>query len=188
MIFEPTHITGAFVVRLEPYRDERGFFARTWCEDEFARHGLADRMVQSSLSHNRLAGTLRGLHFSWPPSREAKLVRCVKGRILDVAIDLRPDSPSMLQQVAIELDDREHAALFLPQGVAHGFQTLVDECSVLYQMSERFQPGLGDGVRHDDPCFGLRWPLPVAMIAPRDRDYPDFDATAHARRWLGGRA
>lgn len=186
MIFEATPIAGAYVVRIEPHRDERGFFARVWCEDEASRHGLPDRMVQSSLSHNRLAGTLRGLHFSWPPSTEAKLVRCVMGRILDVIVDLRPRSPSLLQHVAIELDDCEHAALFIPPGVAHGFQTLADDSCVLYQMSERFQAALGGGVRHDDPLFGLRWPLPVTAIAARDRDYPDFDLAAHTRRWTAG--
>lgn len=178
MIFEPTPIDGAFVVRLEPRTDERGFFARTWCRDEFAAHGIEIDIVQSSVSHNRVAGTVRGMHYSAPPSREGKLVRCERGRIHDVIVDLRHGSPSFLKQFAIELDDRRRDALYIPPQVAHGFQTLEAECDVLYMMSDRYVPELARGARHDDPQFGIRWPLPVSVIAERDRTWPDFAAGA----------
>ena len=183
MIFLPTAIAGARIVELECKTDERGFFARTWCREEFGRAGIGVNMVQASVSHNRLRGTLRGLHFTWPPSREAKLVRCERGRVFDVIVDLRPQSPSYLQHVAVTLDGETHSALYIPPGVAHGFQTLADECTVLYMMTDFYRPELADGVRFDDPAFGLSWPLPVSCIIERDRGYPDFDPAAHAARY-----
>ena len=131
-------------------------------------------MLQASLSHNRSAGTIRGMHFSRLPAQEGKLVRCQNGRMLDVIVDLRRDQPSYLKQVAVELDDRSHRALYIPPGVAHGFQTLVDDCDVLYMMTQAYQPEFAAGVRFDDPAFGIRWPLPVNVISDRDRAYPDF--------------
>ncbi|MCC2658640.1 MAG: dTDP-4-keto-6-deoxy-D-glucose epimerase [Panacagrimonas sp.] len=174
MIFHPTLIAGAVVVEPQRAEDERGFFARVWCESEFARHGIEVSMLQASLSHNRSAGTIRGMHFSRLPAQEGKLVRCQNGRMLDVIVDLRRDQPSYLKQVAVELDDRSHRALYIPPGVAHGFQTLVDDCDVLYMMTQAYQPELAAGVRFDDPAFGIRWPLPVSVISDRDRAYPDF--------------
>ncbi|HEU5297039.1 MAG TPA: dTDP-4-dehydrorhamnose 3,5-epimerase family protein [Burkholderiaceae bacterium] len=174
MIFEATAIRGAFVVRPERRVDERGFFARVWCRDEFAAQGIAIDIVQASVSHNRRAGTLRGLHYSLSPAQEGKLVRCERGRIHDVLVDLRVDGPSYLQHVALELDDVSRDAVYIPPGVAHGFQTLVDDCQVLYMMSDVYRPELATGVRFDDPAFGLRWPLPVSVIAERDRDYADY--------------
>lgn len=182
MIFTPTPIAGAFVITPEPVEDERGSFARIWCESEFAAHGIQGSIAQASLSHNLRAGTVRGMHFSMVPAREGKLVRCQNGRILDVIVDLRADQPSYLRQFAIELDDRGHGALYIPPGVAHGFQTLVDDTDVIYMMTQAYRPELAAGVRHDDPAFDIRWPLPVSVISPRDRDYPDFDPAQWARR------
>lgn len=183
MIFQPTPIPGALLVQLERNTDDRGFFARSWCRNEFERQGIAVDMVQASLSHNRTAGTLRGLHFAWPLSQEAKLVRCERGRVLDVILDLRPASPAFLRHFAVGLDDQQHNALYIPRGVAHGFQTLVDECTVLYMMTDFYRPELADGVRFDDPAFGIAWPLPVTSIVERDRRYPDFDAALHTSRY-----
>jgi dTDP-4-dehydrorhamnose 3,5-epimerase len=181
VIFEPTPIAGAYVVKPEPQTDERGFFARLWCKDEFARHGIADPMVQSSLSYTRRAGTLRGMHFAWAPSQEAKLVRCGRGRVFDMLLDLRPESESFLAHFGRELDAPSHAAIYVPPGVAHGHQTLEDHCELFYMMTEAYRPELAAGVRYDDPAFGLRWPLPVTEIAERDRTYSDFDPAVHRR-------
>ena len=183
MIFQPTPILDAHAVELDRKADDRGFFARTWCREEFARNGIAVDMVQASVSHNRLAGTLRGLHFAWPPSAEAKLVRCERGRVLDVILDLRPTSPSFLRHAAFTLDDARRNALYIPPGVAHGFQTLVEDCTILYMMTDFYRPELADGVRFDDRAFGIKWPLPVSCIIERDRGYADFDPAAHAERY-----
>ena len=179
MIFEPTPIVGAFVVRPEPQADERGFFARLWCREEFAKHGIAAGIEQSSVSVNPRAGTLRGMHFSWAPALEGKLVRCGRGRVFDAIVDLRPSSPSFLKHYERELDAPSYSALYVPPGVAHGFQTLADDCEVVYMMTDVYRPELAAGVRYDDPVFGLRWPLAVTAIADRDRGYPDFDPVAH---------
>ncbi len=183
MIFRPTPIPGAQVIELERWSDERGFFARSWCREEFARAGIDAEMVQASVSHNRLAGTLRGLHFAWPPSREAKLVRCERGSVHDVILDLRPESPAFQRHFAVVLDDVQRNALYIPPGLAHGFQTLADDCGVLYMMTEAYRPELADGVRFDDPAFGIAWPRPVSSIAARDREYPGFDPARHASRY-----
>lgn len=183
MIFEKTTLPGTVVVTPEFRHDERGFFARTWCREDFSAGGLSCDMVQASVSHNREAGTLRGLHFSWPPSREGKLVRCESGRIHDVALDLRPDSPSFIKHFSIVLDAELRNALYIPPGVAHGFQTLDPNSVVLYMMSEFYRAELSDGARFDDPAFGIKWPLPVSSILQRDRAYPDFDVVAHSSRF-----
>lgn len=178
MIFTPLTIPGAFAIEVERRDDARGYFARLWCREEFRAHGIDVEIVQASVSHNRVAGTLRGLHFSRPPSAEGKLVRCSRGRIHDVILDLRRDSPAYLRHVAVDLDDRSHTALFVPPGVAHGFQTLTDDTEVVYMMTDFYRPELADGVRYDDPAFGIRWPLAVTCIAERDRAYPDYAAAA----------
>ena len=183
MIFEATTIPGAVIVQAGRREDERGFFARVWCREEFAAHGIDVGIAQASISHNRLAGTLRGLHFAWPPADEGKLVRCERGRIFDVIVDLRPQSPSFLKHFALQLDDDNRTALYIPPGVAHGFQTLTHDSSILYMMSEAYRPEFAAGVRHDDIAFAVRWPMPVAMIAERDRSYPTFDRQAHAARF-----
>ena len=183
MKFDELSIDGAYAIEVERKTDERGYFGRIWCRDEFAALGIEVDMIQASVSHNRCAGTLRGLHFTWPPSCEAKLVRCGYGRIFDVLVDLRPYSPTYLSHVGIELDARSYKALYIPQGVAHGFQSLVDESDVVYMMTETYRPEFADGVRYDDSVFGIRWPMPVSMIAERDRTYADFDEGAHRRRF-----
>ena len=181
------------LVTAEPIADERGHFARLWCRGSFAAAGLAIEIEQASLSYNHQAGTVRGMHFTWAPSREGKLVRCARGRVHDVVLDLRPGSPAFGQHLAVVLDAEQGHALYIPPGVAHGYQTLVDATELHYMMSEPYQPDLADGVRHDDPAFGIDWPLPVTCIAARDRDYPAFDAEAHrarfvARQSIGGRS
>ena len=175
MIFVPTPIPGCFVIELEPIEDERGSFARTWCEREFGARGLATRMVQASVSFNKQAGTLRGLHYQRSPHAEAKLVRCPRGAIWDVVVDLRPDSPAFLRHHAVTLSPDDRRMLYVPEGVAHGFQTLTDGTEVAYQMSYPHVPDAAAGVRWDDPAFGIAWPLPVTAIAARDRSYPDFE-------------
>ena len=183
MKITPLALDGVRLVEIERLADERGYFARLWCRQAFADAGLAFTVEQTSASYNDRAGTVRGLHFAWPPAAEGKLVRCARGRMLDVLLDLRPHSPSYRQHLAVELDADSHRALLLPPGVAHGFQTLEDATEVHYMMDEAYRPGLGDGVRYDDPQFGIRWPLPVSSISERDRQYPDCDAVAHARRF-----
>lgn len=180
MKFKPTPLEGAFVIEVEPHEDLRGLFARTWCAREFAEHGLETQMVQTSFSRNTQRGTVRGMHLQLPPSREAKLVRCTRGRIYDVIVDLRPQSPTFLQHFGVELSAESANALYIPTLFAHGFQTLVDACDVSYQMSDFYAPQLGFGLRWNDPALGIAWPIDgeVAMLA-RDREYPDFDPAAY---------
>jgi dTDP-4-dehydrorhamnose 3,5-epimerase len=172
--FEPAGLDGAWVLHLERHDDERGFFARVWCADEFLRRGLNPRLVQCSLSYNRAAGTLRGMHYQAPPAQEAKVVRCIRGAIHDVLIDLRPESPSYRQWVARELTADNRLSFYVPEGVAHGFLTLSDASEVLYLISSEYAPALARGVRWDDPAFHVSWPSRPSIISERDRDYPDF--------------
>ncbi len=175
MKFEPLGLPGAVLVRMERYSDERGFFARSACVEEFAAQGLSAAFVQSSISWNPRRGTLRGLHFQWPPSSESKLVRCVRGSIHDVLLDLRPGEATYLSWRAIVLDQDSRDAVYIPSGVAHGFQTLTDDCEVLYQMTDFHAPLLADGVRWNDPAFAISWPLNTGIvISPRDAQYPHF--------------
>ncbi|MGA8706179.1 MAG: dTDP-4-dehydrorhamnose 3,5-epimerase family protein [Steroidobacteraceae bacterium] len=175
MQFEPLGVAGAALVRIEPLPDPRGFFARTFCAREFAAAGLATAVAQSSVSYNERAGTVRGMHFQWPPSQEAKLVRCLRGRLHDVLLDLRPQSPSYLRHVAVSLDEDNRDAVFIPPGIAHGFQTLSDRTEVLYQMSDYFVPDISTGFRCNDPAFGIAWPMPVSAMSERDANCDDFD-------------
>ena len=174
MIFRPTALAGLLVVEPELEPDERGFFARLHCPVEFAAAGIDFRPVQTSLSHNDRRHTLRGLHFQAPPRAEAKLVRAVRGRVFDVAVDLRPQSPTCHGWVGIELDAARGAALFIPQGFAHGFLTLEPDTDLLYQISPGYLPGHDRGLRWDDPAIGICWPATPAVISPRDADYPDL--------------
>ena len=174
MHFEPLTIAGAMRVRIDRKADERGFFARTFCTDEFAAHGLPAAAVQASISFNVRRGTIRGLHFQWPPSKEGKLVRCLRGSLWDVLLDLRPGSPSYLRHQAVTLDEDNRDAVFIPHGVGHGFQTLADETEVHYQMSDVFVAELQSGLRWNDPAFGIAWPMPVSVMSGRDAAYPDF--------------
>lgn len=191
MYFDPLAIDGAMRVRIDSKPDLRGFFARTYCDQEFAAHGLPPTSVQCSISFNSKRGTVRGMHFQWPPSQEGKLVRCLRGQLLDVLLDLRPHSPSYLQHQAVTLDDSSRDAVFIPSGVAHGFQTLADSTEVLYQMSDVFVAELQSGFRWNDPGFGITWPLLQIVISERDANYPDFDRTryeAEYRRRQAGKA
>lgn len=175
MIFKETPLAGAFVIELEERADERGSFARTFCEREFAAHGLPVRFPQSNLSRNRLAGTLRGMHYQLAPYAEAKLVRCTTGAIYDAIVDLRTGSPTRYQSFGVTLDARAGTALFVPAGFAHGFITLADDTQVSYQMGEFFNADAARGFRWNDPAFDLVWPREVTVIAQRDATYPNFE-------------
>ena len=175
MIITETKLKGVFLIDLERKEDERGFFARTWCRNEFEQRGLNPRLVQCSVSFNKHKGTLRGLHYQAAPHEEAKLVRCTRGAIHDVAVDLRPDSPTYLRWTAAELTAANGRALYVPEGCAHGFQTLADDSEVLYQISEFYCPESARGARWDDPAFGIEWPPAVRRIlSERDAAYPDY--------------
>jgi dTDP-4-dehydrorhamnose 3,5-epimerase len=174
VIFTETPLQGAFLIDLEPHCDERGFFARSFCRREFETHGLNPAIAQRSLSLNHKAGTLRGMHFQSAPAGEAKLVRCLQGRIYDAIVDLRPESATYRKHFAVELSAESYRALFIPELFAHGFQSLVDETLVEYQMSESYAPEYGRGFRYDDPAFALVWPLAVTVISERDLAWPAF--------------
>ena len=163
---------GAFTVNLDRIEDERGFFARSFCEKEFSAQGLVSRFVQCNVSYNRLAGTLRGMHFQVEPHGEAKLVRCTMGVVYDVIVDIRPDSPTYLVSFGIELSAANRNALLIPHGFAHGFQALRDDTEVLYKMSEFFHPASARGIRWDDPVLALRWPMDNPILSDKDRGYP----------------
>jgi dTDP-4-dehydrorhamnose 3,5-epimerase len=173
MRFEATEIPGVLLVEAEPRADERGSFARLHCPDEFAAAGHAFAPVQTSLSRNPTPFTLRGLHYQPAPHAETKLVRCVRGRIFDVAVDLRPESPTHHRWVGFELSAANLRALYLPEGVAHGFLTLEPDCDVLYQIAPKYEPGHEAGVRWDDPAFAIAWPRAPVLISERDAAYPD---------------
>ncbi|MBX6362668.1 MAG: dTDP-4-dehydrorhamnose 3,5-epimerase [Gemmatimonadetes bacterium] len=174
MIFTPLQLRGAFLLEQERHTDERGFFARVWCQREFEAHGLDGRLVQASVAYNATAGTLRGMHYQAAPAQEAKLVRCTRGAIYDVIIDLRPASPTYLQWLGVELRAGDGRALYVPPDFAHGYLTLEDGTEVSYFMSEFYAPELGRGVRWDDPAVGIEWPAPVRVISARDRAWPDL--------------
>lgn len=167
-------LAGAFTVEGDEAVDERGSFLRVFCQREFRAHGLPPTFVQTSISRNRLRGTLRGLHFQAAPRAEGKLVRCIRGSLYDVIVDLRPESPSYLRWHAVELHDERDCALYIPPGLAHGFQTLADGTDVLYHITDFYVPELARGVRWNDPAFAVDWPLPVAVMSERDRALPDF--------------
>ena len=179
MLFGATPIPGAFVIDVEPARDERGMFARTFDADAFAEHGLSAEFVQSSTSLNHRAGTLRGLHYQEGDDAECKLVRCTAGAVYDVLVDLRPDSPAHRRWHAVELSSSNRRAVYVPRGVAHGFQTLADASEVLYMIDRRYAPHAARGVRWDDAAFGIEWPEPPGerIVSDRDRGYPDYAAT-----------
>jgi dTDP-4-dehydrorhamnose 3,5-epimerase len=174
VLFIETELPGSYVVELERRDDERGYFARSFCEREFAAHGLPSRFPQCNLSHNDKLGTLRGMHYEAPPSFECKLVRCVSGAIYDAIVDLRPGSASFLKWTAVELSAANGRALFVPAGFAHGFITLVDHSDVFYHMGDFFRAGSARGSRWDDPRFAIDWPMPPRVISERDASYPDF--------------
>jgi dTDP-4-dehydrorhamnose 3,5-epimerase len=180
MIFTATHLDGAWLIDLEPREDERGFFARLWCRQELAAQGLDAEVAQESLSFNRHRGTVRGLHFQRAPHEETKIVRCTRGGIFDVIVDLRPQSPSYLRWQGFELAAENRKALYVPKGFAHGFQTLTDNAEIVYQISEFYAPEAAGGYRYDDAAFDITWSLPVTVISDRDRSWPPFKAGASA--------
>ena len=182
MKFKETPLKGAFVIDLELLEDERGFFARSFCADEFAAHGLPSTFPQSNLSRNDESGTLRGMHVNTADHPEAKVVRCVRGAIHDVIVDLRAESPTRHRWLGVDLDDETGRALFVPPGCAHGFVTLRDDTDVWYLMSAPYAPGAGRGLRWDDPFFGIVWPRQPSVIAERDATYPDFDPASPPTR------
>jgi dTDP-4-dehydrorhamnose 3,5-epimerase len=175
MIFKETELNGAYIIELEKLDDERGFFARSFCQREFQEHGLNTRIVQCNVSYNKKKGTLRGMHYQAKPFEEDKLVSCIRGVIYDVIIDLRPNSTTLGGWFALELSDDNCEMIYIPKGFAHGFQTLDDDTVVYYQMSEFYVPEYVQGVRWDDPAFGIKWPYPVpTVISEKDSSYEDF--------------
>jgi len=172
MKFTDTDIEGVAIIDLELRSDDRGFFARSFCQDEFTDHGLLPMVAQCNISHNHRAGTLRGMHYQLEPATEAKLVRCISGAIIDQIVDLRPSSPTYLQHVSVELSAANRRSLYVPPMFGHGYQTLVDDAEVLYQVSERYTPGQERGLRYNDPALGLRWPLDVTAISEKDNSWP----------------
>jgi len=174
MRFVPLPLEGAFVIEPVPVTDERGFFARTFCQEEFAARGLTANLAQCSVSYNNKKGTLRGLHFQKKPHEEAKLVRCTRGAIFDVIVDLRRDSGTYCRWHAVNLTDQNRRAIYVPEGFAHGFQSLEDACEVFYQISEFYEPGSSCGVRWNDPAFGIEWPISSPILSLRDKSYENY--------------
>ena len=169
MIFTETNLKGAFIIDIERREDNRGFFARAFCQKEFESHGLKPLIAQANVAYNIAKGTLRGMHFQFPPSAETKLVRCTRGAILDIIIDLRPESPTYLQHIAVELTEGNYRALYVPERFAHGYQVLTDKTETSYQVGEFYTPGCEGGLLYNDPKLGLEWPLPVSVISDKDK-------------------
>jgi dTDP-4-dehydrorhamnose 3,5-epimerase len=174
MIFTETKLKGAYIIELERLQDERGFFARSWCQKEFKAHGLNPRLVQCNISFNAKKGTLRGMHYQIAPFEEAKLIRCTRGAIHDIVVDIRPHSPTFKEYVGLLLTAENRRLVFVPEGFAHGFLTLEGNSEVFYQMSEFYAPDHARGFRWDDPSFKIQWPYDVLVISDRDRNYPEF--------------
>ena len=174
MIFSETKLKDAFLIEPERKEDHRGFFARTWCQQEFEDHGLNSKLVQCSVSFNKKKGTLRGMHFQEAPFEETKLVRCTKGEIFDAIIDLRPNSETFKKYFSVILNEENRLMLYIPPGFAHGFQTMTDNTEIFYHMSQLYSPEHSRGVRWNDPAFGIEWPADERIIIDRDLNYPDF--------------
>lgn len=174
MIFTPTSVAGGFLIEQDRHHDERGYFARTWCRRELEQMGLNGSLAQCSVSYNSRSGTLRGMHWQAAPRPEVKIVRCTRGRIWDVMLDLRPESSTYMLHAGVELSAESGRAFYIPEGVAHGFVTLEDDCEVAYQMSEFYEPALARGVRWNDPAFDIEWPVSSPILHPRDAAYPDY--------------
>jgi dTDP-4-dehydrorhamnose 3,5-epimerase len=174
VIFSETKLSGAFVIDLERREDERGFFARAFCQHEFEEHGLKPVIAQANIGFNRKRGCVRGMHFQYPPAAETKVVRCTRGGVLDIIVDLRPESPTFLEHVEVELTADNHRAIYIPERFAHGYQTLADETETSYQVGEFYTPGVEGGLRYDDPALGLSWPLPVSVISEKDAGWALF--------------
>src|SRR6476646_2564532 len=172
MQFSKTKLEGAYVIELERREDSRGFFARAFCQKEFAAQGLKPIIAQANVAYNFKKGTLRGMHFQFPPAAETKLVRCTRGAILDIIVDLRPESPTYLKHVAVELNEDNQRALYVPERLAHGYQALADSTDTSYQVGEFYTPEAESGLMYNDPRLGLHWPLPVAVISEKDQRFP----------------
>lgn len=171
MIFQKTKLQDAYLIEIEKRSDQRGFFARMWCRKEFEDHGLVSQVVQTNISYNIKKGTIRGMHFQIDPYQETKLVRCTRGAIYDVIIDLRADSPTYGEWTGVELSADNYRMIYVPKNFAHGFQTLADDTEVTYQVTEFYTPGAERGLRYDDPAFGIIWPLPVSVISEKDKSW-----------------
>jgi dTDP-4-dehydrorhamnose 3,5-epimerase len=178
MIFHKTHLSGVFLIEPEMITDHRGFFACSWLANDFEQHGLNPALKQCNISFNSRCGTVRGMHFQRKPHEEVKLIRCTRGAIYDVSIDLRPSSPTCHQWLGAELTSDNHRMIYIPEGFAHGYQTLTDESELFYQISEYYHPESAAGVRWDDPAFGIQWPLPMSVISERDANYPTLELKA----------
>ena len=188
MIFTETKLAGAFIIDIERREDSRGFFARAFCQHEFAEHGLRPVIAQANLAFNRRKGTLRGMHFQFPPAAETKLVRCTRGAILDIIVDLRPESPTYLEHVEVELSADNYRALYVPERFAHGYQALEDTTETSYQVGEFYTPGVEGGLSPHDPALGLSWPLPVTEISAKDAAWAPLTEVREEleRRMLAG--
>lgn len=171
MIFTATKLQGAFILDIEKREDTRGFFARSFCQKEFTAHGLKPVIAQANVALNLRKGTVRGMHFQYPPAAETKLVRCTRGAILDIIVDLRPESPTYLQHVSVELSEDNFRALYVPERFAHGYQALRDNTETSYQVGEFYTPEAEGGLLHDDPRLGLKWPLPISIVSDKDRAF-----------------
>ena len=165
MIFTETKLKGAYIIDIEQREDSRGFFARAFCQQEFEAHGLKPLIAQANVAYNVRQGTLRGMHFQFPPAAETKVVRCTRGAIVDIIVDLRPESATYLEHIAVELTADNHRALYVPERFAHGYQVLEDKTETSYQVGEFYAPGFEGGLRYDDPRLGLEWPLPVSVMS-----------------------
>jgi dTDP-4-dehydrorhamnose 3,5-epimerase len=187
MIFTETKLKGAFVIDIERREDSRGFFARAFCQNEFEAHGLKPIIAQSNVAFNREKGTLRGMHFQFPPAAETKLVRCTRGAILDIIVDLRPESPTYLKHVAVELNEDNYRALYVPERFAHGYQVLCNNTDTSYQVGEFYTPGCEGGLLHDDARLGLQWPLPVTVVSDKDQQWNTLDEQEEKIRQRMGR-
>jgi dTDP-4-dehydrorhamnose 3,5-epimerase len=172
MKIESTKIPGAYVIELSPHSDERGFFARTFCAETFRRHGMSPLVSQCNMTFTRKKGTIRGLHYQLAPAGEAKLLRCVRGAIFEVLVDMRPDSPTFLEYVGAELTQDNRRMLYIPEGCAAGCQTLTDDAEMAYHASEAYTPGVERGLRYDDPALGIEWPVPVTVVSEKDIAWP----------------
>ncbi len=183
MIFTETKLKGAYVLDLEKREDERGFFARAFCQGSSRAHGLKPIIAQANIAFNQRKGTIRGMHFQFPPAAETKLVRCVRGAILDIIVDLRPESPTFLQHIAVELNEDNYRALYVPERFGHGYQALRDNTVTTYEVGEFYTPSAESGLLHNDPQLGLTWPLPVAIISEKDRKFrPIAECESELRR------
>jgi dTDP-4-dehydrorhamnose 3,5-epimerase len=172
VLFTETKLHGAFIIDLERREDNRGFFARAFCQNEFSDHGLKPIIAQANIGFNRRRGCLRGMHFQYPPAAETKVVRCTRGAVLDIIVDLRPESPTFLEHISVELTADNHRAIYIPERFAHGYQALEDETETSYQVGEFYTPGSEGGLRYDDPVLGLTWPLPVSEMSEKDAAWP----------------